>query len=189
MDNICILNGCKTKQYSKKYCYTHYSNYKRIGKFHVMWNKHPYQKIMRQRQKTKNGCWEYTGCKRNSEGYGVIGIKGKSFPVHRYVYEYRYGKLKSNQLVLHLCDNPICCNPKHLIYGDNLKNMQHRKARTGYYEGENNCLSKLKKWQVIEIINSKDKPSILAQKYNVTYHTIYDVKTRKTWKHINKKIA
>jgi hypothetical protein len=51
-------------------------------------------------------------------------------------------------------------------------------------KGEQHYLSKLTEAQVKEILKSTEKNITLAKIYKVAPPTIYDIKKRKTWKHI-----
>ncbi len=51
--------------------------------------------------------------------------------------------------------------------------------------GDKHHSKKLNKEQVFEIISSKEKPTALARKFNVTYRTIYNIQKRKNWKIID----
>lgn len=75
-------------------------------------------------------CWQWLGSK-SSKGYGVYGKPRQR--AHRMVWELYYDKIPGGLMVLHKCDNPLCCNPKHLFLGtagDNARDMA-AKGRTG----------------------------------------------------------
>lgn len=79
-----------------------------------------------------SGCWEWTGPRRNSSGYGGLrwmveygGIKrSRSIGVHRlaayfrldYPFDYLFEKYP-RKIICHKCDNPGCFNPEHLYVG------------------------------------------------------------------------
>lgn len=81
-----------------------------------------------------DACWLWTGARlaRRDSGlggqdYGVVWIDGKVKKVHRVVFEAVNGPLTQERpIVLHVCDNPPCCNPAHLkagTYADNAQDM------------------------------------------------------------------
>jgi len=60
-----------------------------------------------------SGCLLWTGSTRGG-GYGRIKISGRSYAVHRLVYEMFAGPIPAGLEVDHLCKNRICCNVAHL---------------------------------------------------------------------------
>ncbi len=85
---------------------------------------------------TDDECWLWPGAK--SDGYGCMKFQGKVLRVHRAMYEVHNGTIPDGLKILHSCDNPPCCNPKHLSLGtqaDNVKDMiakkRHRNGGTG----------------------------------------------------------
>ena len=52
-------------------------------------------------------------------------------------------------------------------------------------EGEKHPQSKLTEKDVLYVLNSKESPTKLAKEFNVTYRTIANIKSRKTWKHLD----
>jgi hypothetical protein len=62
----------------------------------------------------ESGCWEWTGTRTTSRGYGTICIKGQKYPAHRLTYERVNGPVPSGLQLDHLCRNRICVNPAHL---------------------------------------------------------------------------
>lgn len=82
----------------------------------------------RVKQHTKlqpNGCIEGTTA-TDWDGYCLIKIAGKSYRLHRVVYELEHGYIDDSKLICHTCDNPKCCNIAHLFegtYQDNTDDM------------------------------------------------------------------
>lgn len=49
---------------------------------------------------------------------------------------YGNGSIPSGMFVRHKCDNPKCCNPKHLIPGNHLANMGDARRRGRFETGK-----------------------------------------------------
>lgn len=63
------------------------------------------------------GCWIWTGGRRNTFGYGEIwsgGNEGRPLVTHRVAWEVTHGPVPAGMCLDHICKNPACCNPKHL---------------------------------------------------------------------------
>lgn len=73
-------------------------------------------------KKTDDDCWEWQAC-RNKYGYGTFGLQSKIYLSNRIAYYIAYGE-PGKQRVLHECNNPPCCNPKHLHVGTHQENMK-----------------------------------------------------------------
>lgn len=66
-------------------------------------------------------------------GYGYIRCDGKSYYIHRLIYE-RMICSEVPEVVMHTCDNPKCWNPKHLEGGTHQDNVND-KMQKGRYRG------------------------------------------------------
>lgn len=88
------------------------------------------------------GCWEWPGATTHN-GYGVVqwkkeGGERTAARAHRVAYALAKGPIPEGMMVLHSCDNRLCCNPKHLRVGtasDNTKDMMLRGRHRGPKRG------------------------------------------------------
>lgn len=143
-------------------------------------------------------CWEWKAY-RHPKGYGKFKV-GKTMPnAHRIAYELTYGKFSDKTvqgnklLVCHHCDNPSCCNPKHLFLGTNADNMRDmaKKGRSTKGKpatiGEDNPNTKLKDIEVLEIRRlyktGKYTYFELANKFGVSFQHIGGIITKKKRKY------
>lgn len=74
-------------------------------------------------------CWEWTKA-TNMGGYGLFSYQGKTRLAHRLAWFFAYGEVLSSEVLLrHVCDNPRCVRPTHLIPGTNADNAQDKRDR------------------------------------------------------------
>lgn len=131
-------------------------------------------------------CWEWVGYK-DSCGYGSIRFENKQYKTHRFMYILTYGSIPDGLYVCHSCDNPKCCNPKHLWLGTQLDNVNdmYSKGRDVNHCGESNGRSKLTQRDVEKIrkLYKTEKYSyrLLSKIYNVHYSTIGKIICLETW--------
>lgn len=69
-------------------------------------------------------CWPWLGA-ANAWGYGYISIGGILYRAHRVAYCLTKGEIPDGALILHSCDNRLCCNPAHLWKGTQSENVKH----------------------------------------------------------------
>ena len=95
------------------------------------------------------------------------------------------GPIPAEVKVRHTCDNPPCCNPKHLLRGSQLDNIRDRVARgrNGAAHVEANGSAKLTVAQVKEIraLRGTVRRVDLAARYDVEPSTISAIWHRKIW--------
>lgn len=125
-------------------------------------------------------CWPWTG-PVGGQGHGTTTYEKEHHPAHRVAYMLTRGPVAPGLVVRHMCDNPPCCNPAHLVLGtpaDNVRDMHERgRARTS---------SLLSADDVRTIRNTRPiNPTTkheLARRFGVSYGTISGVMNGSSWK-------
>lgn len=104
------------------------------------------------KQKSEDKCWPWVGASFDPDGYGQYRkrIKGTR-RVHKIVYINAYGVVDGSMQVCHHCDNPPCCNPKHLFLSTFRGNMQDKLSKNRQSKYEQTNTNKLVHKQVEEI--------------------------------------
>jgi hypothetical protein len=137
-------------------------------------------------------CWEWFA-HTDKDGYGDIGIPVpgskyyKPIRVHRASWELHFGPIPEGMKVLHKCDNPPCCNPKHLLLGSTQDNVKDRCSKGRSVKGESVWCAKINAEQVREIRRRAalgENQHDLAKEFNTTQANISCIFCGKTWKHV-----
>lgn len=133
-------------------------------------------------------CWEWRAT-RNSQGYGRFRIGDSLYRAHRIALAVTYGDTKL--LICHRCNNPACCNPKHLYAGTQKDNIQQCYAegrnRHGDNRGENHGNAKLVESDICEIRRLRVDGWLLreiAEEYDISFQQVSKVCRKKLWKHV-----
>jgi len=134
-----------------------------------------------------HACIEYHGW-RNRKGYGRMKAKGRSMYTHRLAYELFSGeKLGNDDVVMHRCDNPRCCNPMHLVKGTILENNADRLAK-GHYHINGRTYRRSTVEEILKIklalkLGTMSKTEI-CNVFNLHWQTLKDIENGKTWKRV-----
>lgn len=121
-----------------------------------------------------------------SDGYGRMVVNKKTVLTHRLAYELAKGPIPAGLAVCHKCDVPGCINPEHLWVGTLAENTadMDAKGRRGTTVGQACRRSKLTAEQVLEIRKDGRSYSVIGKSYGVTKNTVYEIKSRRKWRHI-----
>lgn len=128
-------------------------------------------------------CWEWKGY-RNELGYGQIKMDGTPKAAHRVVVMAMGVSLTSDDVIMHTCDNPSCCNPKHLVVGTHALNVADRVAKRRSARGSANGRSLLTEEQVRQIKKDDRRLVDVAKDYGVSVSAISLIRRGKNWAHV-----
>lgn len=143
-----------------------------------------------ERKKCSGPCWIWNGVRKDSKNaYGYLMHNKTSIMASRLSWYIHNGIIPDGMCVLHKCDTPPCCNPKHLFLGTKKDNAQDalKKGRLFIPFGEDHVESKLtcsdvriirKLWLAGKYL--KD----IASKFNVSKSNIWYIVHGKTWAHL-----
>lgn len=141
------------------------------------------EKIEKQINKT-DSCWLWTGnCDR--DGYGRVRFDGKETFMHRLMHTWYNGPIPDGYIILHSCDNPPCCNPKHLSAGTHADNIADAVAKgRKSSKGMSNPNHKLTEFQVQAIRGLHDAGMTmrkLALMFDVSRRCISNIINGRSW--------
>lgn len=107
-------------------------------------------------------------------GYGKFKYDGRDVGAHRFAYEAEKGEIEPGHVVRHRCDNPPCCNPRHLFactHADNMADMV-LKGRHKSPNRDRHANTKLSEVDVAFIRTSSLPGTELTRRFGVAKSTI-----------------
>lgn len=132
-------------------------------------------------------CLEWQGAKSKGMGYGNIRVGVSIKKTHRLAWELEYGLIPKGKQVCHKCDNPSCCNPKHLFLGTAKENAKDRDNKNRGALGHRVGSTNLKDHDVVLIKQRLKKGhthASIAKDYKVGTSTITHINIGTHWSHI-----
>ena len=133
-------------------------------------------------------CWIWTA-HLDAQGYGRFWLNGKSWLAHRLAYLLANGVIPEGLQINHRCNNPPCCNPRHLKHGTQQDNMNDMVNAERQARGETHGRTELTEAQVVKIrdlyASGDCTQADLAERFGVTGGTISQTITGETWAHID----
>lgn len=141
--------------------------------------------------KSDDDCWEWKSAIGTGD-YGSTHYKGVSSSASRIAWQIVYGDIESEDIfVCHTCDNPPCCNPKHLFLGTRQDNVDDMMKKGRYVNphclGESHGGHKLSDVDVVNIRNLRRLGQTykkIAELMHVSSSCVRDVLKGKNWRHI-----
>lgn len=130
-------------------------------------------------------CWNWLGC--SIRGYGCITFQYITYRANRIAYFLSRNKDPNELVICHTCDNPSCCNPKHLWAGTMADDTQDMVAKGRSSKGSKHHNTQFTNTQVRRIRKQSargETQMALAEQYDVAQSTIHCIVNRKTWAHI-----
>ena len=131
-------------------------------------------------------CWRWQA-RTDHDGYGIYYDLGKHHRAHRVAYLIKTGN--SPEVVMHLCDEPACCNPAHLAGGSQRENMRDRNRKDRQAKGSRNGRAKLCAEEVEEIRKRYESEATsyrkLGDAYGLDHTTIGAIIRREIWTHLD----
>jgi hypothetical protein len=79
------------------------------------------------RIKGEDDCWLWMNHAFGGYGKLTINPMKRTFYTHRLSYLLKHGLDNPVEVVRHTCGNRLCVNPKHLIGGTHIDNMEDRR--------------------------------------------------------------
>lgn len=139
----------------------------------------PEQRFMaRVEKRGVDECWPWTG-PLNRGGYGrMLWRDGHEHGAHRIAFELAFGWTLKGGVVCHHCDNPQCCNPRHLWIGTVADNNKDRATKGRSCTGSRHHSARLSDDDV-RAIRAADGLTLvtLAKSYGVDISTIHGIRT------------
>ena len=182
-DRKCDVKGCERKHKCGGLCDLHYQRYKAHGHTDIT----SYERgrgretVAELIAEPSIECieWPYS---RNTRGYGQV----ESTLSHRMAYEIANDEpIPVGMMILHSCDNPPCCNPRHLRVGTQQENMQDAYDRNRFRHGSNHYAAALTESDITQIRTSELSNRDLAEMYGVSERHIRKIINRKAWRHVD----
>lgn len=196
----CNWKGCDAPLYAAGLCSKHYNRLRTTGSCEdgARARRPLSERLWKYIEKHgPDECWPWIG-KSVSHGYGIIGKGGRSegkIRAHRAVWEEIHGQIQEGGrgyhgwVVMHTCDNRLCCNPAHLqlaTQADNVRDMDE-KARRKWKSpgrGEMHPRAKYTEEQVRAVRRDTGTPTEIARRHGVPVGWVGSIRYNKAWKHI-----
>lgn len=139
----------------------------------------------------QSACWPWTASK-DRKGYGWFQITKTMRRAHTIAYRLTYGEAPAGHIIRHTCDNPMCCNPSHLISGTMKDNAQDASLRNRWNDrrGEKNNRAYIPKEVIIQCrsrykpYSRKDGVQAMAREFGVNHESLRDAITGRSWRHL-----
>lgn len=137
-----------------------------------------------------DACWPWLSA-ASPAGYGFAQFGRQSRQATHVSLILAGRPLLPGQEAMHSCDNPPCVNPRHLSGGTRHENhmdmVRKGRCRPRPHLGEHHPNHRLTETQVRDIRERRaagEFGSALAREYGVSDALVYQISTRKAWRHV-----
>jgi group I intron endonuclease len=119
-------------------------------------------------------CWDWFGA-ADKDGYGRIGFRRdgikRMFRANRVSYYINNPNDDINLIIRHKCNNPKCCNPKHLCIGSNSENARDKLTNKKHQYKLN--------WSIVRDVRNKflENTNIRPDELNLWFKNKYNLET------------
>lgn len=138
---------------------------------------------------TPDACWPWTAGTRKG-GYGAFHRERSRVFAHHAAYESHHRvRLLPDTVVMHSCDRPSCCNPRHLIMADQAANVHDlwAKGRGKPRRGERHHGARLTANDVIAMRKrgvAGEPIRSIAASFGVSRRHTWGILAGEAWKHV-----
>lgn len=142
---------------------------------------HPFWSKVDVREPDECWLWKFAA---DPSGYGRLRWDGRSALSHRVAYILRNGPIgggRRGPVVMHSCDNPGCCNPRHLSVGTQAENIADSVAKGRTARCSAHYKTRLTPADVLKIRADTRTHRLIAADYRMAPDAITNIKNRKRW--------
>lgn len=190
----CSIPNCTRQIYARDWCSLHYQRWRHRGGDPAVRfpTRGPLPIPAAERFWSKvdssggpNACWPFLGGRDSKDGYGRFWYDGHTIAAHRAALLISGVNIPEGLSVCHTCDNPPCCNPRHLFVGSNLDNIADMVSKERHSHHESHHRAKLTADQVTEIrlrSSQGEHNAPLARVFNVSRTHVARIVNSSSWK-------
>lgn len=124
-------------------------------------------------------CWPWVGG-LSQNGRPYFQVDGVKHAAYRLVYVLFNGVALGDDLCRHTCDNPVCCNPKHLLRGSNDDNVADRSER------ERQGMPHDTVREIYRLAHAGVSQKEIARRFGISHQLVSNIKTGKRYGHVHK---
>ena len=121
-------------------------------------------------------CWPWKGKLNKGDNRPYFTVAGKRRPSYAYILETYKGEAQKGRIIRHTCDNPICCNPHHLLWGTHQDNMDDMKER------ERHGLPRIVVRAIHKLLTEGISQSKIAELYGISREAVSAISTGRNHK-------